>query len=178
MSIAAGVVLLTTATATALWAGAGDRLAQVPAVARVVEYLDGGYNLPSESAVDRLEHERNLIRDRGGHDGDDLVSGPYAITFGEALDAAWSPDLFTTKQIDDAPNGDDAEMVRELLPPSIFARVREYLRGGYAMPSDKEIDDAPPHTVRGQCKADIAAHEYFCDESSSATRKPNPTGLS
>lgn len=57
MSIAAGIVTSITTACTLVWCTVGDRIAAVPAVGRVIAYVDGGHNIPSDAQVDALMAE-------------------------------------------------------------------------------------------------------------------------
>lgn len=75
MSIAAGIVFATTTLVTFTWATLGHQLAAVPAVAKAVAYLDGGFRMPSDAAP-RYKRELSCVTEDVGN-----PPGPAAFVF-------------------------------------------------------------------------------------------------
>ena len=98
MSFAFGIVLSLFVAGTATWAVAGHRLATLPGVARVLDYVDGGYNLPSERAVDELVAIAESRREHGLRDRDEVM--PNGQTFAEYVESSRVPALFSDAEID------------------------------------------------------------------------------
>ena len=49
MSITFGIFLLSFTAGTAAWATVGERIAKIPPVARALDYVNGGYAIPSDA---------------------------------------------------------------------------------------------------------------------------------
>ena len=62
MSITFGIFLLSFTASTAAWATVGERIAKIPTVARALDYVNGGYAIPSDAQVVLSERQRNFIR--------------------------------------------------------------------------------------------------------------------
>lgn len=158
MSIAFGVVLSLFTIGTATWAAAGHRLATVPSVARVLDYLDGGYNMPTERAVDELVAIAESRRAHGLRDRDEVM--PNGQTFAEYVESSRVPNLISEAAIDAAP----------WYRPDMFGTApsvggwRGWLRGGYNMPTEDEVTAAPPKTLRGSYRQPIPDGWVFRDE--------------
>lgn len=181
MSIAFGVVLSLFTFGTATWAAAGHRLAAVPGVARVLDYLDGGYNLPTERAVDELVAVAESRREHGLHDRDEIM--PNGQTWAEYVESSQRvPDLFSDAAIDAAPrykaglleedvlDGHERPGDRHsvILPVPPVGGWRGWLRGGYNMPTKAEVDAAPPKTLRGAYQYAVPDGWIFADENPDA----------
>lgn len=165
MSIAAGIVTSITALTTLVWCTVGDRIAAIPAVARIVAYVDGGFNLPTEEQVNELMEASRDRRDRG-IDHDQLVPGKFSQTFGESIASAHMPACIREEAIDD------------VVERAQFTWARGWMSGSMNMPTEAEIGAASPHTLRGRyAHIVIPAGFTFGDEPASAAHLPNPTGL-
>ena len=190
MSIAAGIVFATTTLVTFTWATVGRQLAAVPAVAKAVAYFDGGFRMPSEAYVDELMRVHETERAFGLVHEDDEMPGMRGMTYGEVIKMDATKPCVSEAAIDAAPRYQrELSCVTEVVgnPPGPAAFVfpadapltgwRGWLAGGYNMPTDHDIDAAPPHTLRGAFRGDIPRSHAFSDELPSVARLPNPTGL-
>ena len=157
MSIIFGTVLLTFAAGTTAWATIGDRIAAIPGVARVLAYVDGGYNIPSDDKVDELVDYANRRRSVGIADRDDIMPGTR-ITYLEHYESTCTGDAVSDVEIDAAPS----TTVRVSEPHA--TGWRGWLAGGYAMPTAAEVDDAYPCTLRGAYRFPIERGWIFADE--------------
>lgn len=156
MSIAAGIVTSITTACTLVWCTVGDRIAAVPAVGRVIAYVDGGHNIPSDAQVDALMAEARRRTDHGVRDRDELVPGKFSQTYGESLASTLMRNCVSEDAIEDA--SDVVEVSRR-------SAWREWLAGGYNMPkTHDEIDAFPPHTLRGAWRWPIPDGFKFGDE--------------
>ena len=171
MSIAVGIVTSITAACTLVWCTVGDRIAAVPAVGRVIAYVDGGFNVPTDEQVDTLMAEARRRTDHGVRDRDELVPGKFSQTHGESLESLLMPSCISEDAIEDASlclanEGLAADgSIVEVLPPNKRAAWREWLAGGYNMPkTHDEIDAFPPHTLRGSYRGSIPNGFKFGDE--------------
>ncbi len=173
MSIAAGVVLSITTAATVAWLAAGERLARVPLASRVLTWLDGGFNVPSEAAVDELVDHAARLRANGLDDPDDMT--PEGMTLGEALAAAADEPAVPWAAVDAASQyapmrldmSEETTLWRLPLqgrPIAPTGGVRGWFAGGYNVPSASEVDAAPPHTRRGAYRHAVPAGWIFADE--------------
>lgn len=176
MSIAFGVVLTLFTFGTATWAAAGHRLATVPGVARVLDYLDGGYNMPTERAVDELVAIAESRRANGLRDRDEVM--PNGQTFAEWLESSRLPDAVPESAIVAAPRYKAGLLEEDVLdgherpgdrhgiipPVPPVGGWRGWLRGGYSMPTEAEITAAPPKTLRGSYRQPIPDGWVFRDE--------------
>lgn len=177
MSFAFGVVLSLFTVGTATWAAAGHRLATLPGVARVLDYVDGGYNLPSERAVDELVAIAASRRENNLHDPDEIM--PNGQTWAEYVESSQRvPDLISNAAIEAAPRykaGLLAEDVLDnhevpgdrhsiILPDPPVGGWRGWLRGGYNMPTEAEVTAAPPRTLLGAYRQAVPDGWIFADE--------------
>lgn len=175
MSIIAGIVLTTVAIGTTTWATVGGRIAAIPSVARVVAWLGGGYNIPSDAKVGRLQAAAAQGTALGMPDPDSLLppcsrnfDGRYPMTWAEEMRQIMTPHVVSEDDID-AAFGSAAHPAE--------TGWRAWLAGGYAMPTAAEIDAAPPYTKRGACRLEVPRDFVFSDEPPLVVRLPNPTGL-
>lgn len=180
MSFVFGIVLSLLTAGTATWAVAGHRLAALPGVARVLDYVDGGYNLPSERAVDELVAIAESRRAHGLHDRDEVM--PNGQTFAEYVESSRVPNLISEAAIEAAPrykaglleedvlDGHERPGDRHgvVLPVPPAGGWRGWLRGGYNMPTEAEITAAPPKTLRGAYRYPVPDGWVFADENDAA----------
>ena len=161
MSFAFGIVLSLFVAGTATWAVAGHRLATLPGVARVLDYVDGGYNLPSERAVDELVAIAESRREHGLRDRDEVM--PNGQTFAEYVESSRVPNLISEAAIEAAPRYKAGLLAEDVLDirgftddgcPGVLPAIepargwRGWLRGGYSMPTEAEVTAAPPFPGR------------------------------
>lgn len=158
MSIAFGVVLSLFTIGTATWAAAGHRLATVPSVARVLDYLDGGYNMPTERAVDELVAIAESRRAHGLRDRDEVM--PNGQTFAEWIESSRLPNAVSQAAIN--------ATAQNKVDDSPIDGWRGWLRGGYNMPTEAEVTAAPPKTLRGAYLRKIPDGWIFADENPDA----------
>ena len=146
MSIAFGVVLSLLTFGTATWAVAGHRFAALPGVAKMLDYVDGGYNLPSERVVDELVAIAESRRAHGLHDRDEVM--PNGQTFAEYVESSRVPDFIPDAVINAAPRYKAGLLLEEVLPAiAPVGGWRGWFRGGYNMSTEAEITAAPPKTL-------------------------------
>lgn len=164
MSIIFGTILLTFAAGTTAWATIGDRIAAIPGVARVLAYVDGGYNIPSDDKVDALVAYANRRRSVGIADRDDIMPGTR-ITYLEHFESACMSDAMSDVEIDAITDATGRA------PETHATGWRGWLAGGYAMPTEAEIDNAYPRTLRGAYRFPIERGWIFADEDPDAYRR-------
>ena len=164
MSIIFGTVLLTFAAGTTAWATIGDRIAAIPGVARVLAYVDGGYNIPSDDKVDELVDYAKRRKAAGVADRDDIMPGTR-ITYLEHFESMCMRDAVSEAQID-APATSTA-----ITTSATASGWRGWLAGGYAMPTDAQVDAAYPRTLRGLYRFPIERGWIFADEDPVAFRR-------
>ena len=191
MSIAAGIVFATTTLVTFTWATLGRQLAVVPAVAKAVAYLDGGFRMPNDAYVDELMRVHETERAFGLAHEDDEMPGMRGMTYGEVIKMEATKPCVSEAAIDAAPRYKrELSCVTEDVgnPPgpvdfefpahAPLSGWRGWFAGGYSMPkTHDEVDAFPPHTKRGLCRSAIPDGFVFDDEPPHAARLSNPTGL-
>ena len=183
MSIAAGIVFATTTLVTFTWATLGRQLAVVPAVAKAVAYLDGGFRMPNDAYVDELMRVHETERAFGLAHEDDEMPGMRGMTYGEVIKMEATKPCVSDAAIEAAPlclagegRSADGTIVQVVKPH--HDGLLGWLRGGYNMPkTHDEVDAFPPHTQRGLCRWAIPDGFVFDDEPPHAAHLPNPTGL-
>lgn len=121
----------------------------------MLDYVDGGYNLPSERAVDELVAIAESRRAHGLHDRDEVM--PNGQTLAEYVESSRVPALFSDAAI-------DAPWHPSPSPVGPVDGWRGWLRGGYNMPTERELDAAPPMTKRGAYRRPIPDGWIFADE--------------
>jgi len=163
MSIIFGTVLLTFAAGTTTWAAIGDRIAAIPGVARVLAYVDGGYNIPSDDKVDELVSYAKRRKAAGVADRDDIMPGTR-VTYLEHFESMCMRDAVSEAEIDEAP-------ATTIATSATTSGWRGWLAGGYAMPTDAQVDAAYPRTLRGLCRFPIERGWIFADEDPVAFRR-------
>ncbi len=163
MSIIFGTVLLTFAAGTTAWATIGDRIAAIPGVARVLAYVDGGYNIPSDDKVDELVDYAKRRKAAGVADRDDIMPGTR-ITYLEHFESTCMRDAVSEAEIDEAP-------ATTIATSTTMSGWRGWLAGGYAMPTDAQVDAAYPRTLRGLYRFLIERGWIFADEDPVAFRR-------
>ncbi len=163
MSIIFGTVLLTFAAGTTTWAAIGDRIAAIPGVARVLAYVDGGYNIPSDDKVDELVDYAKRRKAAGVADRDDIMPGTR-ITYLEHFESMCMRDAVSEAEIDEAP-------ATTIATSTTMSGWRGWLAGGYAMPTDAQVDAAYPRTLRGLYRFPIERGWIFADEDPVAFRR-------
>ena len=162
MSFVFGIVLSLLTAGTATWAVAGHRLAALPGIARVLDYVDGGYNLPSERAVDELVA---IAESRRAHVlGERLPVRHDLVSVVQPVESSRVPALFSDVVI-------DAPWRPSSSPVGPVDGWRGWLRGGYNMPTEREIDVASPKTLRGAYRQAVPDGWIFADEDPAAYAK-------
>lgn len=103
MDIAFGIILLMFSASVTAWAVTGDRIAAMPNVARAVAWLDGGYNIPSDLAVDELMAVAARRKAAGVRDRDELMRGTN-MSYREHYEATLAPLAVSDARIDAVPD--------------------------------------------------------------------------
>jgi len=161
MSIAYGIFYLSFIVGTAAWATVGERIAKIPPVARALDYVNGGYAIPSDAQVDKLELAAAQRREAGVADRDALMPGTN-MTYGEHYESTLLRPAVSEDAVETASK-------RPIGSTSLYLKGwRGYLTGGYNMPTVDEVDNAYPRTLRGAYRGHIDAGWIFRDENPQA----------
>lgn len=163
MSIIFGTVLLTFAAGTTAWATIGGRIATIPSVARVLAYVDGGYNIPSDDKVDELVDYAKRRKAAGVADRDDIMPGTR-VTYLEYFESTCMRDVVSEAEI-------DAASETTIAITAVASGWHGWLAGGYAVPTDAQVDAAYPRTLRGLYRFPIERGWIFADEDPVAFRR-------
>ena len=103
MNIAFGIILLMFSAGITAWAVASSRIAAVPIIARMMTWLDGGYNVPSDAAVDELMAMAARRKAAGVHDRDELMRGTN-MSYREHYESTLAPLAVSEAAIDAVPD--------------------------------------------------------------------------
>ena len=124
MSIIFGTVLLTFAAGTTAWATIGDRIAAMPGVARVLAYIDGGYNIPSDDKVDELVDYAKRRKAAGVADRDDIMPGTR-VTYLEHFESTCMRDAVSEAEVHELGRDDEFSLLTrdEALLALVFAQI-------------------------------------------------------
>lgn len=160
MSITFGIFLLSFTAGTAAWATVGERIAKIPTVARAFDYVNGGYAIPSDAQVDKLELAAAQRREAGVADRDALMPGTN-MTYGEHYESTLMRPAVSEDAI-------EAVSKRPITEVAYLKGWRGWLAGGYNMPTVDEVDDAYPRTLRGAYRGQIETGWIFRDENPQA----------
>lgn len=161
MSITFGIFLLSFTAGTAAWATVGERIAKIPTVARALDYVNGGYAIPSDAQVDKLELAAAQRREAGVADRDALMPGTN-MTYGEHYESTLMRLAVSEDAIEYASKS-------SIYSTSFYPKGwRGWLAGGYNMPTAHEVDNAYPRTLRGAYRGHIDTEWIFRDENPQA----------
>lgn len=182
MEIAAGIAFVSTILATV---GALTLGAKFPGAS----WFDGSRNMPTELEVDKL-CDRAARRAAYGvedpdwldHYSDDPAYLRDHLTVGEAAAMRSMPDAVSEERVEAAPrylpgthdenilDGHEKSGDRHGVLPARepLSGWRGWLAGGYNMPTEQEIENAPPRTLRGRHRGPIPDGWIFPDEDPTA----------